>query len=206
MRNGLLPLLFLGYAVLRAGEPSVRLMTSLPSPQPVGTVIGLTVIPKDEGDPFKLFPKFRVRFSVSVDGGDYRILSDFSTQPLFGWRPELYEHDARIKATLLNIETRKTAEAEMPFRIVARVTGQQATATPTANPLVALFSSPACPSGSQFRVAFRRQGDSDVHRTGLEACRANRTSNMYVAGMRSESEYMLNSEVIAAGKVASGQA
>ena len=187
-------------------EPSVRLLSSLPSPQPVGTVIGLTAVPKDEGDPFKLFPKFRLRFSVSTDGSEYRIVSDFSQQPLFAWRPELYEHDARVKVTLLNIETKKTAEAEMPFRIVARVTGQQASATPTTNPLVALFSFPPCPSGSQYRVAFRRQGETDVHRTGLEPCRANRTSNMYVAGMRSESEYMLNPEVITDGKVVSGQA
>lgn len=206
MRNGLLPLLFLGYTVLRAGEPSVRLLSSLPSPQPVGTVIGLTAVPKDEGDPLKLFPKFRLRFSVSTDGSEYRIVSDFSPQPLFAWRPELYEHDARVKVTLLNIETKKTAEAEMPFRIVARVTGQQASATPTTNPLVALFSFPPCPSGSQYRVAFRRQGETDVHRTGLEPCRANRTSNIYVAGMRSESEYMLNPEVITDGKVVSGQA
>ena len=204
MRNGLLPCLFLGFTVLVAGEPSVRLLSSLPSPQPVGTVIGLTAVPKDEGDPLRLFGKFRFRFSVSTDGADYRILSDFSPQPLFAWRPELYEHDARVRVTVLNTESKKTAEAELPFRIVARIAGQQAAATPTANPLVALFSFPPCPSGSQFRVAFRRQGDSDAHRTGLESCRANRTSNMYVAGMRNESEYMLTPEVITAGKVASG--
>src|SRR6185369_5164780 len=76
----------------------------------------------------------------------------------------------------------------------------------TASPLVALFSFSACPAGSHFRVAFQRQGDVEVRRTGLEPCRGPRSSNMYVAGMRADSLYNLHSEVLTNDRVDSGPA
>ena len=127
--------------------PSVRIVPALASPQPVGTVIGLAALAKDEGDPFKLFAKLRFRYSVSVDGSPFRVVRDFSPESNFSWRPERFEHEARVKVTLKNIATKMTADSELPFQIVARAKGQPV-ATPTANPLVALFSAPACPQGS----------------------------------------------------------
>jgi arylsulfate sulfotransferase len=177
--------------------PTVRLVTALPSPQPVGTVIGLSAMPKDEGDPEKLAGKFRYRFSVSTAGAPYRVLRDYSPQADFAWRPELYDHEARVQVTVKNIATKLTGEAELVFRTVSRVKGQQPVATPTANPLVALFSAPACPDGSRFRAAFRREGDAAEHsRTGSEPCSSSRTSNIYVAGMRPDSTYEIHAEVV----------
>ncbi|MEO8129319.1 MAG: aryl-sulfate sulfotransferase [Bryobacteraceae bacterium] len=187
--------------------PTVRLMTALPSPQPVGTVIGLAAIPKDEGDPLKLLSKFQFRFRVSEAGSPFRVLRDFSTQANFAWRPELYEHEARVQVTARNIQTKLTAEAEVNFRITPRVKGQQAVATPTANPLVALFSSPACPDGSRFRVVYRREGDSgEGSRTGSEPCSAARSSNLYVAGMYPDSIYELHAEVLSGSSAKPGPA
>src|SRR5437764_1094203 len=113
-------------------KPSVRIRTSLPSPQPVGTVIGVTAVPKEDGDPMKTFQKLRYRFSVSVDGAGFRMVQDFSPKFAFAWRPELYEHEGRVKVTVLNVESKERGEAELPFRVVARISG----ATPTASPLV----------------------------------------------------------------------
>jgi hypothetical protein len=36
-------------------------------------------------------------FTVSVDGVPFRILSDFSRNSGFAWRPDLFEHEAHIK-------------------------------------------------------------------------------------------------------------
>src|SRR5689334_876580 len=121
-------------------KPSVRLRTALPSPQPVGTVIGLTAVPKEDGDPMKTFQKLRFRFSVSVDGSPFRIVQDFGVRFSIAWRPELYEHEARLKVAVLNVESKESGEAEMPFRIASRAAGATPLATPTASPLVALFS------------------------------------------------------------------
>src|SRR3954451_6757790 len=113
----LLALAALSSAVVSWAAPTVRLVTSLPSPQPVGTVIGLSAMPKDEGEPEKLFGKFRYRFSVSTAGAPFRVLRDFSPQADFSWRPELYEHEARLQVTVRNIATKLTGEAELVFRV-----------------------------------------------------------------------------------------
>jgi len=201
----LLPLLVVGSLSTAWSKHSVQIRTNLASPQPVGTVIGITAVPKEDGDPMKVLNKLRYRFAVSVDGAAFHIVEDFGPRPTFAWRPELYEHDARVKVTILNIESKETGDAELPFRVVARTAGTPL-ATPTANPLVALFSFPACPAGSRFRVAFQRQGDTEVRRTGLEPCRAPRSSNMYVAGMRADSLYTLHSQVLTGERVESGPA
>src|SRR4051794_9404582 len=101
--------------------PTVRILSGLPSPQAVGTVVGLTAIPKEEGDPLKVFDKLRFRYSVSVEGGEFHVIRDFSRNPSFAWRPELYEHDAHIRVAVENTETEQTGEADLPFQVVSRV-------------------------------------------------------------------------------------
>ena len=100
----------------------------------------------------------------------------------------------------------RTGESELAYRIVPRVRGQQPVVTPTANPLVALFSAPACPEGSRFRIAFRRKDDSEWSRTGAEPCRGSRSSNLYVAGMRAESVYEMHAEVLTRSQAVVGAA
>ena len=68
--------------------------------------------------------------------------------------------------------------------------------TPTAHPLVALLSAPPCPEGNQFRVEFRRAGDSFSSHTSAESCRAGRSSNVYVAGMRADTDYEMRPETL----------
>jgi hypothetical protein len=145
------------------------------------------------------------RYSVSVDGGPFHVIRDFSQQQEFIWVPALYEHDARVSLTVRNNATKETARAELPFRVVSRVRGQQASVTPTANPLVALFSAPPCPEGSQFRVEFRPDGGAESSRTSLEPCRANRSSNVYVAGMYADSSFRMRSEIVSAGGAKTGE-
>ena len=61
----MLPLLAAGVLSNAWSKPSVQIRTTLPSPQVVGTVIGVTAVPKEEGDPMKTFQKLRFRFSVN---------------------------------------------------------------------------------------------------------------------------------------------
>jgi hypothetical protein len=201
--TALLPLC-LAAVTLSWAAPTVQIFTDLPSPQRVGTVIGIAAIGKDEGEPEKYAGLLRYRFSAADEGGTFHIIRDFSRQAEFTWTPELYDHEVRVKVTVLNTKTKQTGEAELPFRISPRVTGQTPLVTHTAHPLVALFSFPACPEGSQFRVAFQRQGETSTRRTGLNPCRGSHTSNLYVAGMRPDSEYALHAEIISGDKVKTG--
>src|SRR5690242_13100736 len=93
-------LLFAGLPLSLAlgwSKQSVTLVSSLPSPQLVGTVIALEARTTVEGDPDKQTRFLQYRFSVSVDGSPFRIVSDFSRDSGFAWRPDLFEHEARIK-------------------------------------------------------------------------------------------------------------
>jgi len=173
---------------------TVHLVSGLPSPQPVGTPIGLTPLMENTGKGIRV-----VRYSVSVDGGPFRIVRDFSQEKDYVWSPVLYEHAAAVRVTVRDNDTKETAQDELPFRIVSRVKDSSDVVTPTTHPLVALFSAPACPEGGQFRVAFRREGDESLQRTPSQPCRGTLSNNVYVAGMRADTEYRLRSEVVEMG-------
>ncbi len=184
----------LGYSAV--GAPfAVRLVTTLSSPQPVGTAIGLS--PRLEN---VAKGTINIRYELSVNGGPFHIVRDFSQLRDFAWAPALYEHAAAIRVTVRNNETKETAQVETPFQIVPRVTGATAMVAATSHPLIALFSAPPCPEGSQFRVVFHPDGEEVVSRTPEQACRGSITNNVLVAGMRADTEYKLRAEVITAGK------
>jgi hypothetical protein len=178
---------------------SVQLLTNKPSPQPVGTPIGLGARVENAAQGMQVF-----RYSVSVDNGPFRIVRDFSQQREFAWTPALHEHQATVRVTVRINESKETAEGEAPFRVVSRLKGTAPTITATAHPLVPLFSAPACPADSQFRVAFHQDGEDVVARTSEQPCRASGSNNAYVAGMRAGVDYSLRSEVITGGTVKAG--
>ena len=43
---------------------------------------------------------YNFRYMVSVNGGPFRMVRDFSQDATFFWSPELYEHEARIRVTV----------------------------------------------------------------------------------------------------------
>ncbi|HLY18152.1 MAG TPA: aryl-sulfate sulfotransferase [Bryobacteraceae bacterium] len=187
----LICILALGCAAF-AAEPEplkVTLLSNLPSPQPVGTAISL--VPRLKNSTRATYV---AQYSVSVDGGAFHMIRDFSQDMIFTWAPELYDHQARVRVTVRDNDTMKTAAAELPFQMVSRVKDGKPVVTPTSHPLVALFSAPPCPAGNQFRVEFRRAGDSFSSHTSAQPCRAGRGSNVYVAGMRADTDYQMRAE------------
>lgn len=175
-----------------SGPPlAVRLMTSMPSPQPVGTAIGLVPHIENEGKGTLVF-----RYSLRIGNEPLHVVRDFSQQRGFVWAPPLFEHEAHIRVTVRNNQTKETADDEIAFRTLSRIKGPDPVITATSNPLIALFSAPACPAGRQFRVAFQRQGSQEVSSTPVENCHGSRSHNVYVAGMRADSDYRLRAELV----------
>jgi arylsulfate sulfotransferase len=177
----------------------VHLHSTLSSPQPIGVSIGLSPSVENFARAMHVF-----RYSVSINGGPFRIVRDFSQQRDFTWAPELFEHAAAIRVTARNNENKETAEDEMRFQIVSRIKGKAAVVTPSVHPLIALFSAPPCPEGSNFRVAFRAEGEEAVTRTSRQPCRGSISNNVWVAGMRADTEYRLRPEWTSGGEVKSG--
>ena len=191
MRHPLgLLLVFAAASYSAEGAPfAVRLVTTLPSPQPVGTPIGLSPRLQNVAKGTLNF-----RYEVSLNSGPFHIVRDFSQLRDFGWAPALYEQKAAIRVTVRNNDTKETAQTEIPFQIVPRAKGAPTVAA-TSHPLIALFSAPPCPEGGTFRVAFHaavNQGDEEAtSRTPAEACRGSISNNVLVAGMRADTEYKL---------------
>jgi arylsulfate sulfotransferase len=199
MRN--LLVVFVAFAGLSFSAPlAVHLRATLPSPQPVRMSIGLSPRTENVSKGMYVF-----RYSVSVNGGPFRIVRDFSQDRDFAWGPELFEHSATIRVTVRNNGTKETANDDARYQIVSRAAGSGSLVSPSAHPLVALFSEPPCPEGSQFRVAFRPEGEDAMMHTSMQACRGSISNNVWVAGMRSDSTYQLRSEVSTGGKVKEGR-
>ena len=177
----------------------VHLLSALPSPQPVGTPIGLTTRIANVSKGMHVY-----RFAVSVNGGPFHVIRDFSQNTDFTWTPALYEQSATIRVTARNNETKDTAADESSFKIVSRVKSTPVV-TPTSHPLIALFSAPPCPEGSSFRVAFHAKGEESISRTSAQACRASISNNVRVAGMRADSEYSMRAEVMTGGTEKAGE-
>ncbi len=186
-----------GFCCSGAAVPlAIHLRSTLPSPQPVGVTIGLSPRMENVSQGNHAF-----RYSVSVNGGPFRIVRDFSQLRDFAWTPELYEQNATIRVTARNNESKATAEDEMRFQIVSRIKGDVPVVTPSAHPLVALMSAPPCPQGGSFRVAFHPEGEEALTRTSAQPCRGSISNNVWVAGMRADTDYRLRPEWTSGGSV-----
>src|ERR1041384_6027259 len=111
-------------------KPGVQLVSALPSPQMVGTMIGLEARPIVDGDPEKQMRFLQYRFSVSMDGSPFRLLSDFNGGSAFIWRPDLYEHEARVKVTMRNTSKKESFDNELAFRILPRASAGKPVVSP----------------------------------------------------------------------------
>lgn len=175
---------------------TIQLTSNLPSPQPVGTVISLTPLLDGAKPEMYIF-----RYEVKAGSDPFRVVRDFSQDFHFAWSPGLFEQDAVVRVSVRSKDGKESAQAELPFQITARPMSANGTVTPTFHPLVALLSSPACAEGAQFRAAFRRQGDETLSHTSLRPCVRDKTNNVYIAGMRADTEYQIRAETIKDGKV-----
>jgi len=168
---------------------TVQLTASSALPRPVGTTITFTATATDS-DPGTISYQFSTGSSI----GPLKIVRDYSTVNRFLLTPATYDGLARIQVTAQNNSTHATTKATMYYWATPRVSSKPAVHR-TANPLVALFSAPSCPLGSQMRVRFLRKGVLGIpEATGWLPCAPPSTMNFYVAGMRANSAYKMHAE------------
>jgi hypothetical protein len=177
---------------------TVTFTPSVPSPQPVGTTIIWTASATDTDA-----GAFDYSFSVSNNGGAFQTFQDYDVSNVYAWTPSLRESSFTVKVIARNMSTVQTATVTAPFTITAivPVAGPPAI-TAAANPLVALYSAPGCPTGSFVRVKFTN--GTTLQRTAALACSPTATTNLYVAGMLPSTTYQMNYEVVTGSTVTSG--
>lgn len=187
-----------GCAFPIAGSITITLTPNLPDPQPVGTSIVWTasVVDSDSGSHI-------YRFSAGPAGAPLQILKDFAVDNTWTWTPSTYDGAFSVDVTVQNAITLAAESATVSYQISSRLTtGQSAAVNSTSNPLVALFSAPACAVPNSMRVRFARSGDAASQTTNPVLCRAAGSSpdlssmNFYIAGMYPSSVYLMHWETL----------
>ena len=139
------------------------------------------------------------RFSVGVKGGPLRVVRDFSPAPSFDWTPLQTGDYTVVVTTKEGFAAPVSVTARTTYLITSRVKGSVPVVTATTNPLVALYSAPACRSGHlrvQFRPALVR--DAPWTSTAAQRCQPGHSLTFTVAGMRADTTYLLRSALTTA--------
>jgi hypothetical protein len=129
------------------------------------------------------------QFSVGSPGGPFQMVRDFSPDDSFTWTP-MQEGTYRIRVAVKDgFGASDIQPTVVTDKVDSRVTGDQAVITPTANPLVALYSVPPGPVGT-VHVEFAAAGDNPSWRSTNEMpSLPSRSTNFFVAGMLPSTTY-----------------
>jgi hypothetical protein len=161
----------------------ISLTPSEPAPQPVGEPITWTATVRDAP------PDLVYQFSVKAPHAAFHMVRDFSPDDHFTWAP-MQEGDYRIKVTVKDgFDGQRTRSDVVTDEVDSRVTGNEAVITPTANPLVALFSVPPGPRG-MVHVEFALASSHPAWRSinDMPSVRG-KSTNFLVAGMLPDTTY-----------------
>ncbi|HMB03766.1 MAG TPA: aryl-sulfate sulfotransferase [Isosphaeraceae bacterium] len=134
-------------------------------------------------------PGLVYQFSVGSPSGPFQMVRDFSPDDHFTWVP-MQEGTYRIRVTVKEgFDAAYTQAAVVTDHVDSRVTGPNAVITPTANPLVALYSIPPGPEGT-VHVEFTVAGENPSWRSTNELpSLPSRSTNIFVAGLLPETTY-----------------
>lgn len=195
------------------GTIQVTLASSPMSPQPVGTTVTWTASISDN-----VAGSHELQFSVGPSGGPSAIVRDYHPSSTFTWTPTTSEGSYTISVVVRNLSTQGTGSASASFTVASRLVNGRAAVSATNNPLVALFSAPACQVPNQMRIRFTPQtavppgGLTASMVTNLVPCRYDTTSpnpdgtsmNFYIAGMYPNTGYHMHYEVVATSVLRTG--
>lgn len=184
-------------AAARASLPiNLTLQPSVASPQPVGTPIVWIASATD-------FQPLVYQFSVaSAPSGPFTVVRDFYSRNDVVWAP-IMEGTYYVQVTAKEGYTgTATATATASFTLTSRVTNGQPVVRATANPLVALYSAPACSAG-EMNVRFAPASDPNPVWTdsNVEPCQSGQDLNFLVAGMLPHTSYQMESVLNNGGSV-----
>jgi hypothetical protein len=162
----------------------VSLAPSEEAPQLVGEPITWTATAIDCGTA----PVYQ--FSVAPQEGAFQVVRDFSLTSVFTWAPmQEGAYEVRVTAKDGFAATETTSDI-VTYAVNSRVAGTDPVITPTANPLVALYSAPPT-SASAIHVNFRPADDPNAPwvSTDTKVPVPGLSTNFLVAGMLPDTTY-----------------
>ena len=151
------------------------------SPIPVGTALHWDVS-SDSAQP-------TYRFRYRKLGSDYQMIRDFSSATSLDWNAPLTEGAYELEMTARDATTGDVSSSTEMLQVTPR-TGADGmpVVSPTAHPLVFLYSAAACGGGRRIRIEFTGS-DGVAHRTPYQSCSSRETSNVYLAGLYADADY-----------------
>ena len=179
---------------------SVNLQPSVPSPATVGTVVTWWV-PVSDADDGALWYRFRSRRI----GWGYQVVRDFSPLDSLDWTAADYDGNFELEVTVRNLATGETVVATAPYTLKSNALGGRPVVSPTAHPLVFLYSAPPCDAGSRMRVEFQSP-QGLVQSTPYHPCVSGSSINFYLAGMLPESQYSVHHVIDTGDRFVNGPA
>jgi arylsulfate sulfotransferase len=131
------------------------------------------------------------RFSVESPGGPLQVVRDFSRTNSFTWNP-MQEGTYVVRVDVKSgIAARKSESTIATYTAQTRVVGASAVVSPTANPLVALYSAPPS-AGASMYVQFAKEGASlSWQNTSPLPSVPGESTNFIVAGMLPNTTYLM---------------
>jgi hypothetical protein len=197
----------LGMAPLYATVTIQSMTPSVASPQPLGTTVTWTVTATDSNPDDLTF-----QFNVAPPNGTLALVKDFNIGTLsagtwtaqpFIWTTIAAEGIYTVEVVAKDFVSGATATKTASFQLNTRISGEAAVIHKTGNALVAQFSAPSCPAGSNMRVAFYT-GSAAPNYTTWAPCNPPVSMNFYVAGMLPSTTYSMYSQTDTGGKVVNG--
>ena len=175
-----------------------QLQPSLTSPRPVGTTVVWTATASDSNPGPLVY-----QFSAGMDG-QLHVLRDYALSNTFSFTPVMQEGVYEVQVIARDPKTGESATLTANFTARSRVLFGQPAVNATPNPLVALYSAPSCPAGSDMAILFFQRGTTDYERTDWRACNANASNNFYIAGLRAATTYEMVYQVRTGTSIARG--
>ena len=112
------------------------------------------------------------------------------------WAFSKTEGTYKVKVLVNNTSNGTSAKASEQFVVTSLRQNGVDVITPTAHPLVALFSGPPCARGNSVRVRFNQTGSSVSQTTNSIPCSPTNSANFYIAGMYPNTQYQMHHETV----------
>jgi arylsulfate sulfotransferase len=170
-------------AAMPAFGMSVRLTYSPDSEINVGTVVHFSAAP-DDNPGGTIWYRYRVRTA----GGTYQTIRDYGPLTDLDWAT-VDEGSYEIEVSARSLDSGDVTVTTVGYAVAAVINGDQAAITPTASPLVFLYSAPSCPVGQQMRIEYRVPHEA-IQTTPAKPCADGVTMNFYIAGLRGQTAYV----------------
>src|SRR5215471_439654 len=189
--------LTLAAAALLPAQISVTLTPSQPSPVALGAIVTFTASASGAnlGAP-------SYRFRARLSGAAFRTIVDYGPNSSLSWTTIDHEGSYEIEVTARSGDLTQTAAASVIMAMNSLVTQIAPVITPTANPLVFLYSAPPCPLRQMLSVRFTSP-EGSVQSTPSRPC-TGFSMNFYLAGMRPQTQYSVQHLVASDTSITTG--